>query len=61
MSLYPPMEAKEMIYNGTKMSLMLMMTYPERYFLPEESDFLNDFMDRLRQYNNEYGDYNNEF
>lgn len=61
MDLYSPQEAKIMIDKATKMGLVLMMGYPREHFLPEESEFLSDFMNRLNYYSTQYGDYTDEF
>ena len=54
---YTPEEGKQMIEKVSRMGLVLMMSYPREYFLPEESNFLSDFMDKLNWYTTEYGGY----
>lgn len=61
MSLFTPNEARVMIDKGTKMGLLLMMGYSRDHFLPEESEFLSDFMNRLNYYSEQYEDYTDEF
>jgi hypothetical protein len=54
---YSPEEGKKMIDKANKLGMALMITYPREYFLPEESDFLSDFMNKLNWYTTEYGGY----
>lgn len=46
-----------MVEKASRMGMLLMMSYPREYFLPEESDFLSDFMNKLNWYITQYGGY----
>ncbi len=54
---YTPEEGKQMIDKASRMGMLLMLSYPREYFLPEESDFLSDFMNKLNWYITQYGGY----
>jgi hypothetical protein len=59
-SLFPDERAK-VIDSATKICLMLMMGYPQEYFLPEERNFISGMVTKLNTYPNYYGENEKEY